>query len=85
MAHTSFIYLDKMSFLFLRIAPLVHFLIISVVMAESSVARRNVVKTFVASTFTPRTGPFGLFTNKHWQTIIGSEALQTKFKGPYPR
>ena len=56
-----------------------------VVMADSASVRRNIVKTFKADTFVPKSGPFGLYKNKHWQTIVGSEALQMKFRGPYPR
>ena len=56
------------------------------VMTDSAILRRSVVKSFEAGTFTPQSGPFRLFENHHWQTIIGSEALQMKFKGgDYPR
>ena len=57
----------------------------TIVMADLSTLRRNVVRNFPANTFVPLSGPFGFFTNKHWQTIVGSEALQQKFTGPYPR
>lgn len=59
--------------------------VVTIVMADMSALRRNVVKTFSANPFIPLSGPLGIFTNKHWQTIIGSEALQQKFKGAYPR
>lgn len=60
--------------------------IINLIMADLSAIRRNVAKSFNAKTFVPRTGPFGLFKNRHWQTIVGSEALIQKVTGrEYPR
>ena len=44
-------------------------------------SRSVVVQSFPARQFIPKSGPFGLFANQHWQTIIGSGALQTKFFG----
>ena len=58
---------------------------ITLIMADLPALRNSVVKSFTINPFVPRAGPFGIFTNKHWQTIIGSEALQRKFLGPYPR
>jgi predicted alpha/beta-fold hydrolase len=53
--------------------------------ALSSPSSRDIVKSFVPNAFVPQQGIFGLSTNQHYQTIIGSEALQMKFRGDYPR
>jgi hypothetical protein len=57
-------------------------------MADSKPQTRScsIVKSFPATTFQPRIGPFGFYSNNHYQTIIGSEALQQKITGAeYPR
>lgn len=45
----------------------------------------NLVATFAQNHFVPLSGPFSIFRNCHWQTIVGSEAVRTKIFGDYPR
>eukprot|EP01035_Chromulina_nebulosa_P018780 gene18780-24547_t len=46
---------------------------------------KQIVDSFVPRRFHPTIGFFGLLSNPHWQTIVGSEALRIKLFGDYPR
>eukprot|EP00600_Ochromonadales_sp_CCMP1393_P007452 CAMPEP_0174963448 /NCGR_PEP_ID=MMETSP0004_2-20121128/5336_1 /TAXON_ID=420556 /ORGANISM="Ochromonas sp., Strain CCMP1393" /LENGTH=400 /DNA_ID=CAMNT_0016212075 /DNA_START=151 /DNA_END=1353 /DNA_ORIENTATION=- len=47
-------------------------------LAQRTAALRNVVQSFPASNFEPSI----LYRNEHWQTIVGSGALKSKYLGP---
>ena len=50
-----------------------------------SMNAKQVVRSFQASNFESARGFFGIFSNCHYQTIIGSEALRVKLIGSIPR
>jgi predicted alpha/beta-fold hydrolase len=52
---------------------------------KTTTAAREMVDSFQASSFTPERGWLGLGHNPHYQTIIGSGALQANLMGTYPR
>jgi len=54
-------------------------------MINSYIDKKDIVNKFLSRRFTPVNGLFGIESNQHYQTIIGSEALRTKLFGKYPR
>ncbi len=50
-----------------------------------SMNAKQIARSFQASNFESAKGLFGIFTNCHYQTIVGSEALRVKLIGNIPR
>ena len=59
--------------------------ILSLSISKMITDKKIIVDTFIARKFTPINNLFGLTSNCHYQTIVGSEALRTKVLGVYPR
>lgn len=60
-----------------------HLLLLCLLVA--SMHASQIVRSFQASSFVSSQGLFGVFSNCHYQTIIGSEALRVKLVGNIPR
>lgn len=60
-----------------------HLLLLCLLVA--SMHASQIVRSFQASSFVSSQGLFGVLSNCHYQTIIGSEALRVKLVGNIPR